>query len=170
MAIRLPILHDASPLVKPTYTVGELARRTGKTVRALHLYEERGLLAPVDRSKGGYRRYDEDSATRVRWIGKLQDMGFSLSDIHTIVQRWEQSGSAPSAMERVAGLLSAKLHETREQIARLSSLEAELVSSLEYLQTCPTCKPTQALEACPSCELHDKDQSPPELVAGFHAH
>ena len=169
-AVRLPILHEASPLVKPTYTVGEVARRTGKTVRALHLYEERGLLEPVDRSKGGYRRYDSESVTRVRWIGKLQDMGFSLHDIQTIVQRWERSGSAPSAMERVAGLLSEKLRETREQIERLAALEAELVSSLEYLETCPTCKPTQVLDACPSCELHEKDHNAPELVAGFHAH
>ena len=33
--------------------VGELARRTGKTVRAIHLYEELGLLTPAVRSKGG---------------------------------------------------------------------------------------------------------------------
>ncbi len=37
--------------------VGELAKRTGKTVRAVHLYEELGLLAPAVRSKGGFRLY-----------------------------------------------------------------------------------------------------------------
>ena len=37
--------------------VGELAKRTGKTVRAIHLYEELGLLAPAVRSKGGFRLY-----------------------------------------------------------------------------------------------------------------
>ena len=35
--------------------VGELAKRTGKTVRAVHLYEELGLLTPAVRSKGGFR-------------------------------------------------------------------------------------------------------------------
>ena len=37
--------------------VGELARRTGKTARAIHLYEELGLLTPAVRSKGGFRLY-----------------------------------------------------------------------------------------------------------------
>ena len=34
--------------------VGELAEKTGKTVRALRLYEERGLLTPSTRSQGGF--------------------------------------------------------------------------------------------------------------------
>jgi MerR family copper efflux transcriptional regulator len=169
MTTRLPIIHDGQPLVRRTLTVGEVARSAGKTVRALHLYEERGLLEPVDRSKGGYRLYGEEAVTRVRWIGKLQAMGFSLADIQEIVKRWERSGSAPSAMERVHELLAAKLAETRQQIAQLQELQGELESSLEYLETCPTCDPAQLLDACNACELHDKDDAPPELVAGFHA-
>src|SRR5690348_14244130 len=66
--------------------VGDLAKRTGKTVRALHLYEEHGLLAPAERSGGGYRLYTRESELRVRWIDKLQQMGFSLSDIKQIVR------------------------------------------------------------------------------------
>ena len=96
--------------------VGDLARRTGKTVRALHLYEELQLLEPIDRSKGGYRLYGEDAVVRVRWIGKLQEMGFSLSDIREMVTQWAGSGSAPSAMRRIQDLYKRKLDETREQV------------------------------------------------------
>ena len=42
--------------------VGDLARQTGKTVRAIHLYEELGLLAPATRSSGGFRLYDSNGA------------------------------------------------------------------------------------------------------------
>src|SRR5688572_22226370 len=63
--------------------VGDLARESGKTVRAIHLYEELGLLKPAARSKGRYRLYSSEALTRIRWIGKLQDMGFSLTDIQT---------------------------------------------------------------------------------------
>src|SRR5262245_57158541 len=81
MAIQLPVLgrhdgrqHPASPpRLLRTLKVGELARLSGKTVRALHLYEERGLLEPIERSKGGYRLYAEDALVRVRWISKLQE-------------------------------------------------------------------------------------------------
>ena len=51
--------------------VGELAKRTGKTVRAVHLYEELGLLAPAVRSKGGFRLYPGKAVKRIDWIQKL---------------------------------------------------------------------------------------------------
>jgi MerR family transcriptional regulator, copper efflux regulator len=176
MAIQLPVLgrHEARQDSRParllrTLKVGELARLSGKTVRALHLYEERGLLEPIERSKGGYRLYAEDALVRVRWISKLQEMGFSLTDIQNMLRQWEESGSAPNAMLRVGDLLKVKLQETREQITRLLALENELQSSIEYLDICPTCSPKQELTACTSCELHASNQSAPDLVAGFHA-
>ena len=46
--------------------VGDIAKATGKTVRAIHLYEELGLLAPVTRSSGGFRLYDPAAIERVR--------------------------------------------------------------------------------------------------------
>jgi MerR family copper efflux transcriptional regulator len=125
---------------------------------------------PIERSKGGYRLYDEEAVTRVRWIGKLQEMGFSLGSIQTMSRQWERSGSAPGAMAKVEQLLKEKLAETRDQVARLQTLEAELQASLDYLRTCPTCDPKQIIEACSACELHEKTEQAPELVAGFSAH
>jgi DNA-binding transcriptional MerR regulator len=172
MPVQLPVLNSHAreqPLLRRTLRVGTLARLSGKTVRALHLYEELGLLVPVERTKGGYRLYDEDSVTRVRWIAKLQEMGFSLGAIQAMARQWERSGSAPDAMAKVEQLLKEKLTDTREQIARLQTLEAELQASLDYLRTCPTCDPKQIIEACSACELHDESEQAPELVAGFRA-
>jgi DNA-binding transcriptional MerR regulator len=171
MAIQLPILNQSArpaPRARRTLRVGELARAAGKTVRALHLYEELGLLVPVERSKGGYRLYDEDALTRVRWISKLQEMGLSLSNIQDLTRQWEQSSSAPLAMAQVEELLSDKLAETRAQMSRLAKLEAELQASLDYLRTCPSCD-QQIVDACSSCELHDEHEHAPELDAGFSA-
>ena len=50
--------------------IGDLARETGKTVRAIHLYEELGLLTPAGRSKGRFRLYGAESRVRIRWIAK----------------------------------------------------------------------------------------------------
>src|SRR6185437_9440031 len=113
--------------------IGDLARETRKTVRAIHLYEELGLLAPAARSKGRFRLYTREALTRIRWIGKLQEMGFSLTDIQTIVREWEQVESAPGAMKRMREVYARKLEETREQRRRLEALEHELQSSLGYL-------------------------------------
>ena len=77
--LRLPLHRPTEDLMQ----IGDLAREAGKTVRAIHLYEELGLLTPAARSKGRYRLYGPEALTRIRWIGKLQDMGFSLGDIQT---------------------------------------------------------------------------------------
>jgi len=149
--------------------VGDLARLSSKTVRAIHLYEELGLLKPHARSKGRYRLFSHDAVVRVRWIGKLQDLGLSLSTIQTVVREWETSASAPGAMAKMREVYRQKLDSTREQIEHLRALEAELSESLKYLETCDTCDPIRLFPACTCCDLHEHNQTPPELVAGFRA-
>jgi MerR family copper efflux transcriptional regulator len=150
--------------------IGDLARETGKTVRAIHLYEELGLLTPAARSKGGFRLYAREALVRIRWIGKLQEMGFSLGDVQTIVRQWENVESAPGAMKRMREVFARKLQETIAQRRRIEALECELEASLEYLDTCDVCDPQRLLSACHRCDLHDKETDVPELVAGFRAH
>jgi MerR family transcriptional regulator, copper efflux regulator len=148
--------------------VGDIAKATGKTVRAIHHYEDVGLLQPHARSKGRYRLYDQAALTRVRWIGKLHDLGLSLSEIQNIVSTWESAPSAPGAMAQIRSVYQQKLEEVRGQIARLTTLERELTTSLDYLDTCGSCDPAEIVEACTNCNLHDKSQAEPELVAGIH--
>lgn len=172
MPTQLPVVKSqralrGRPLVERTFKVGELAKLTGKTVRALHLYEERGLLEPQERSRGGYRLYGEDAVRRVAWISKMQEMGYSLPDLQAIAREWQRADSAPTVMARVEATLRDKLDETRAQLMRLRKLEEELVSSLEYLQTCPSCHPRQEVDACHACEMHGDGEQAPELVAGF---
>jgi DNA-binding transcriptional MerR regulator len=147
--------------------IGDLAKETGKTVRAIHLYEELGLLSPAARSKGRFRLYEPDALIRIRWIGKLQDMGFSLGDIQTVVRDWEESQSAPRAMVKMREVYKKKLEETREHLKKLTALEHELEASLEYLDTCDTCEPHRLLAACNSCDHHECNVTTPHLVLGF---
>jgi MerR family transcriptional regulator, copper efflux regulator len=162
--------HTVKLLEKPL-RVGELAKRTGKTVRALHLYEELGLLKPVHRSKGGFRLYAPSAVKRVEWIGKLQDAGFSLHDLQELLQGVnEQSGVASLAMERVRQVFADRLRETRDQIERLTQLERDLDASLAYLEGCRSCEPkAHAIQECPSCNHNGHEEgAQPILVAGIH--
>ena len=149
--------------------VGDLARESGKTVRAIHLYEELELLRPAARSKGRYRLYAKDALVRIRWIGKLQEMGFTLTDIQTVLREWEQSSSAPRAMVGMRDIYKKKLAETTEQLRTMQSLKRELEASLTYLDTCEVCDPDRLLSACKACDLHDCSCHVPDLVAGFRA-
>jgi len=164
--LRLPLHHSTEELMQ----IGDLAREAGKTIRAIHLYEELGLLTPAARSKGRFRLYGAESLVRIRWIGKLQEMGFSLGDIQTIVREGEGAAGAPDAMKRVREAYARQLEQTREQRRRLEALEHELAASLQYLDTCDVCDPQRLLSACECCDLHDKEIDVPELVLGFRAH
>jgi DNA-binding transcriptional MerR regulator len=67
--------------VAPVWKIGELARRTGLTVRTLHHYDEIGLLSPAERSDGGHRVYDEADVQRLYRIVSLRSLGFPLDAI-----------------------------------------------------------------------------------------
>jgi DNA-binding transcriptional MerR regulator len=187
--VRLPLLVHAAhaaqapqepeigaPSDAPLMQVGDLARESGKTVRAIHLYEQLDLLKPAARSKGRYRLYGPEALIRIRWIQKLQDLGFSLTDIKAIVKDVEGppetrgTRSASSAMVGVREVYAKKLAETRTQIARLQALEAEMLASLEYLETCDSvCERDRLLPTCQCCDHHPADQEVPDLVAGFRS-
>jgi MerR family copper efflux transcriptional regulator len=154
---------------KKPMKIGQLARKTGKTVRALHLYEELGLLAP-ERSEGGFRLYGPDELARVYWISKLQDMGFKLSQIRGLLDAVGASGSAPEAMQGVRELFQSKLRDTREQIQKLLQLERDIAESLSYLEACRGCGETST-KACVECGEERHGGIPePKLVSGIHLH
>jgi DNA-binding transcriptional MerR regulator len=147
--------------------VGDLAKATGKTVRAIHLYEDLGLLEPARRSKGHYRLFSPDAATRVRWISKLQSLGLSLSEIQGLVQRRETSESAMRAATELKDVYETKLREVKSKLKELKELETELQASLAYLDQCNVaCESDVAVHSCVSCARHVEAPVKPELVAG----
>jgi DNA-binding transcriptional MerR regulator len=148
--------------------IGQLAERCGKTVRALHLYEELGLLKPVLRSKGGFRLYSASAIERVQWIGRLQDAEVSLSEIQILLRSLEEERIGAAAMTRLRDLFSQKLVEIRAQQAKLNQLEADLTAGLHYLDACRVCEPQHLTSECGDCHLHGHDGKQPLMVAGVH--
>src|SRR3990167_6381584 len=72
--------------------VGDLARRTGLTVRTLHHYDEIGLLKPSGRSESGYRLYSRADVARLHGIQALRHLGLPLADIAAML---DGSGTPP---------------------------------------------------------------------------
>ena len=67
------------------YSVGELARLAGVSVRTLHHYDEIGLLRPAERTGPGHRRYGDDEIQRLHRILVYRELGFDLAGIRTIL-------------------------------------------------------------------------------------
>ena len=98
---------------RSVWKVGELAERTGLSVRALHHYEEIGLLVPSGRTEAGHRLYADGDVMRLQQIASLRSLGFSLAEIREFLD-------APSfSPGRVIELHIARIRERIELERRL---------------------------------------------------
>jgi DNA-binding transcriptional MerR regulator len=146
--------------------IGDLARATGKTARALRLYEEMGLLCPGDRSQGGFRMYDGQAIERVRFISELQDMGFTLHDVKALIDATAAREIPREAMEQVRHTFETKLDELNAQITRLTSLRDDVKTALAYISTCGDCALVESgIVQCVTCDDHI-ETTVPRLVQG----
>jgi len=143
--------------------VGELAKAVGKTVRAIHLYEELGLLRPATRTDGGFRLYEPEAKSRITWITKLQAIGFKLSEIQGFVRDFESASSGRQATDQVREVFNDKLRQIREQITQLEAIESDLHDALAYLDACQECSPSFAPSECSMCghQGHERGSAPP---------
>ncbi len=101
-----------------SWRVGELARETGLSVRALHYYDEIGLLSPSRRTEAGHRLYETGDVVRLQQIKSLRHLGFGLEEIRDCLDRPDYS------LHKVIDLHLTRL---REQI----ELQRKLCNSLE---------------------------------------
>lgn len=163
---RLVKLGAAEPTEQSPLQVGDLAKLTGKTVRAIHHYEELGLIEPVGRSKGHYRLFDPETPVRIRWISKLQSLGLSLGEIRTLVKNRQASPSAQQSANQLRVMYEEKLSDVRSRLKELSALEQELEASLAYLDSCGTsCTPDLVPTDCAQCDRHPEAHEP-DLISG----
>ncbi|MGR3907530.1 MerR family transcriptional regulator [Burkholderia sp. SR8] len=109
--------------------VGELAKRSGLTVRTLHHYHAIGLLTPSARADNGYRLYDRDDIARLHQIQALRRFGLSLAEIGDYLN---QPGTP--LVELVAkqiASLDRQLAQTAQLRERLVHLHAQLAAGTE---------------------------------------
>ena len=66
--------------------IGQLAAQTGYSVRTIRFYEQSGLLPAPSRTPAGYRSYDQDAVTRLRFVRSAQALGLSLAEIAEVLR------------------------------------------------------------------------------------
>ena len=118
--------------------VGELARRTGLTVRALHHYDEIGLLRPSLYTESGHRLYTSRDVARLQQVLSLRQLGFSLEEIRDCLNR--PDFSPVELIERHLARVREQVELQRKLCERLEAIAAGLrtageASAEEFLQT-----------------------------------
>ncbi|GIZ10759.1 MerR family transcriptional regulator [Pseudomonas sp. NCCP-436] len=109
--------------------VGELARRTGLTVRTLHHYDQIGLLRPSTRTEAGYRLYNRDDIARLHQIQALRGLGMPLAAIGTALERPGQA--LLPTLDRQIEAIEANLRQQIRLRKRLMLLRAQLAAGEE---------------------------------------
>ena len=109
--------------------IGELARTTGTTARALRYYEAQGLLR-AQRTSNGYREYDETHLRMVREIQALQAVGFALEDTRPFVECLRAGNRSGDSCPDSVAVYQRKIHEVDAMIARLTEVRRELADKL----------------------------------------
>ncbi len=104
--------------------VGELARRTGLSVRALHHYDAIGLLSPARRTAAGHRLYGRDEVERLQRIASLRRIGLSLEEVGVCLESDEYT------LERVLELQIQRLDDELRAQERLRALLSALRNRL----------------------------------------
>ncbi|GAA2666411.1 MULTISPECIES: MerR family transcriptional regulator [Actinosynnema] len=69
------------------YSIGDLARMTGMTVKAVRFYSDSGLIPVAGRTSGGFRCYDADGLSRLKLLGTLRELGFDLPTARRVLGR-----------------------------------------------------------------------------------
>jgi DNA-binding transcriptional MerR regulator len=108
-----------------SFTVGQLAKLSGLSVRSLHHYDEIGLLSPSERSEAGYRLYSERDLERLNQIQGLRWLELPLEDVKEVLDR---GGAAiPEVVNQKIDALTMQIEAATELRARLENLRAQLL-------------------------------------------
>src|SRR4051794_24474173 len=106
------------------WKVGELARATGLTVRALHHYDELGLLVPSERTQAGHRLYGEDDVRRLYRVVALRHLGLPLSEVGALLD--DEGVGLADTVRRHLGRIERDLERQERLRERLVQILAEL--------------------------------------------
>ncbi|MBH1964832.1 MAG: MerR family transcriptional regulator [Comamonadaceae bacterium] len=109
--------------------IGELARRTGLTVRALRHYDDIALLVPSERSSGGYRLYGQKDVARLYRIQALRRLGLSLADIHGLLDN--AAGGISEVVTQQVAQLEREIEQASMLRTHLLTLQSQLQASKE---------------------------------------
>jgi DNA-binding transcriptional MerR regulator len=134
--------------------VGELARRTGLTVRTLHHYDEIGLLAPSSRTASGHRLYDASDVERLQQIVSLRQLGFPLDEIRELLEQPDRS---------FLPVIEMQIGRVREQIRLQRQLHGQLELIADRLRRHGSAPVEELLRTMEMMSMVDKYYSEDQL-------
>jgi DNA-binding transcriptional MerR regulator len=125
----LKLLKKEGKMENTTWKIGEIAEKTGITVRTLRHYHEIGILIPSGITETGYRTYSRNDIIRLHQIIGLKNLGFNLKEIKIILERKDYD---PKQLLRTQIMTIEKQIKLQEKIKlQLESILLNLINNKE---------------------------------------
>lgn len=113
------------------WSIGEVARATGLSVRAIRHYEGAGLVRPRrQHGGGGHRRFDASTVDRLRFIAQARTLGLGISDVRHLAELLDEA-RCPGGSGVLQALLSQHRTAIDRQIKALHELRARIDTVLD---------------------------------------
>ena len=125
--------------------IGELARRSGSTVKAIRFYEAKGLLPRPARSPSGYRLYAERDLKRLAFIQRAKLLGLPLAKIQDLVIHLAEDGYAsPTIRPHLERSIREQVKDVVTRLDQLALLKAELEAFLAKMRRAKRARPPRS--------------------------
>jgi MerR family copper efflux transcriptional regulator len=118
--------------------IGQVAERTGLSLRTIRFYEENGLVVPTARSDGGFRLYSEADVARLEVVKRMKPLGFSLEEMQELLALLHDLEHASAGRSELLDRLrmfheaaTARVTALREQLAVAEGFAGNLAEHLD---------------------------------------
>ena len=106
-------------------TIGKLAKMVDVNLETIRFYQREGILKEPTKRANGYRYYNEEHASKIRFIKKVKELGFSLREIKELL---EINSKPRATCDLVKGKVANKIEEINQKIDDLKKIKNSLLS------------------------------------------
>lgn len=145
------VYQNGTQCDKTVMTIGDLARRAGTTMRTIRYYEERGLIEPVGRTKGGFRLYEEEELRKLHLIRSLQILDMPLAQVKAFFDKRQRGRTGAEIAPALRGVLQEHLQGIEQRIVQYRAMQDSVRETMEILTTCAQCPHEPGPKVCPPC-------------------
>ena len=144
--------------------IGELARRTGLTIRTIRYYEELGLIKPLKRSAGGFRLFSEEDISRIALIHYLKCLNLPLNKIRHLLLLKKRSATKGEVANKILPHVEEFVTEAQKTIEKYQKIKDDMEKAGALLKKCANCDRFPLEDGCMDCDIM-KSYSGHPLVA-----
>ena len=133
--------------------IGDLAKRAGTTMRTIRYYEERGLIEPARRTKGGFRLFQEEEVRKLHLIRSLQVLDMPLAQVKAFFDERQRGRTGAEIAPALQGVLREHLQEMERRIAQYRAMQESARETIDILDACSRCPQEPGPSVCRQCPV-----------------